>query len=253
MSVAPAGRSSRSLRTTTMAPRRADRASAWRLRSSIPAVDRRVAPGRDGLQRRHDALELLAPAPAANRRGALSSHEPQARGIAAGDGDVGERRGDEGRVRDLGAGRGGPAVPHRGGRVDEHAEGPVGLGLELTHDEAVVPEQRAPVEPAEVVAGDVLAEAPELDARPAKPAVVRARVDALGDERRAQAQRREAAPVDRALREERPASRPPSREAAPAAPPDRDPRFTAGPGSAAGARRRSCAPGRGCRARAPPR
>jgi len=48
-----------------------------------------------------------------------------------------------------------------------------------------VPQERAAIEPAEIVAGDVLAVTAELDAAPATRAAMRARVDAFGDEARA--------------------------------------------------------------------
>ena len=90
------------------------------------------------------------------------------------------------------------AVAHRRRRIDDETQRAIGLGLELADEEVVVTEQRTHVEPAQVVAGRVCAVSAELDAGALARAAMRAGVDALGHHARADAQRREAAPVDRA-------------------------------------------------------
>ena len=58
--------------------------------------------------------------------------------------------------------------------------------------------QRAPIEPAQIVARDVRAVAAELDAWPAAQAAMGAGVDTFGDRARAKPEGSDAPPVDRA-------------------------------------------------------
>jgi hypothetical protein len=73
------------------------------------------------------------------------------------------------------------AEPHRGGGVDHEPQGTFRLRLELLDEQALVSQQGALVEPAQVVAGHVAAMARKLEARAATMARVQADPRPLGD------------------------------------------------------------------------
>src|SRR5262249_18384994 len=74
--------------------------------------------------------------------------------------------------------------------------GAVGLGLELAHHQPIVPEERSPIDEPQIVARDVRALPPELDACALADAPVRPGVHPFGDGAGAQPERRERAPFD---------------------------------------------------------
>ena len=152
-----------------MAPRRVARASACSARSSIERVDARVpARLRPPRAPRRCARTARAP-PSAGRatargpppRNVRLTGSPLAMAIRA------SAAATTAAKASFAAGRVLAAVAHRRRRVDQEAERAIGLGLELAHDQAVVTQQRAPIEPAQIVARHVLAVAAELDPRPA--------------------------------------------------------------------------------------
>jgi hypothetical protein len=111
----------------------------------------------------------------------------ESNGVALLHGKVAQRAGDLAGVLDLcDAGR---AEAHRAAGVDDEATAQVRVGLELFHIVAVRTAEGPPVEPAQVIAGDILAVLGEFDARPAMRARVPARDVALhgaaGQERHA--------------------------------------------------------------------
>src|SRR5437899_121084 len=67
------------------------------------------------------------------------------------------------------------AETHRAAGIEDEAAAQVGVGLELLDIEAVRPAIDAPVEPAEVIARDILSVLSELDARTAMRARMPAR------------------------------------------------------------------------------
>ena len=94
-------------------------------------------------------------------------------GVPLLDRQVAEGAGDPPGVLDLGTSR--RAEVHRAAGVEHEAAAEVRIGLELLDEEPVGPPEGPPVEPPEVVAGDILAVLGELDARPPVRAGVPAR------------------------------------------------------------------------------
>src|SRR6185295_18165886 len=95
---------------------------------------------------------------------ALAADPDEADRVAGGERDPRERGGEQRGIGELGAGRAVAAVRHGGRGVQAEPEGAIRLGLELADHEAIVAEQGAPIEEAEIVPGHVGSLPAELDA-----------------------------------------------------------------------------------------
>src|SRR5262249_38597330 len=147
-------------RVLTCAPRR-DRAAPRRLWKLLERVAFRGL----RLERVDDTLERFAPAAHRHRpRGLRSADEPEPDRIPASNRDPRHRPPDQRRPRALRPRPGAPAVPNRRGRVDDEPKRAIGLRLELPNEQVVVTQERAHVEPTQIVARHVRAMPAELDA-----------------------------------------------------------------------------------------
>jgi hypothetical protein len=157
----------------------------------------RVAARPNGFERAYDSLELLTTSCAWDRAAMpVASNEAQADGIAACERYPRKGRRHQGRERQLRTPCSRATERHRGRRVHEEQNGAIRLRLELPDDQPVVTKERSAVDPAKVVAGDILAEATEFDARAAPHAPMHTGKNAFRNLSCAQAKRGELSPVD---------------------------------------------------------